>query len=84
MSSFDITMEEFLAQTDDVQNIIIQREGDLFINSYKGNIRLGVFALGNFFVELLVDLDANVVLSKKVFDDGELLDKYSNFTLKVL
>ena len=48
---------------------------DTFID---GNIKINLYAINNFFVEIYYNAVLNNIVDKKHFKQGELLDKYLN------
>ena len=46
---------------------------DTFVNR---NIKINLYAINDFFVEIYYDADLNKIIDKKHFKQGHLLDKY--------
>ena len=68
----------FLALTESEQYRILFSKGTVVAERQEKPVHKKLYSLNNFFVELHIRYGTEEILFKKVFKDGELLDRYLN------
>jgi len=73
-----ISLYEFLVLPDPEQYNIVFNKGEFIDFQIDGNKRLALYAIDMFFVEVEYNNEKNIILNKKAFVAGGILNKYSN------
>jgi hypothetical protein len=71
-------LKEFNNLTFDEKLFRVVDEGTFLDNYVTRDIRMNLYAIGKFFVELVYDPDINKVVEIRSFSNGGQLDKYTN------
>jgi hypothetical protein len=71
-------LKEFNELTFDEKLFKVVDEGTFLDNYVTRDIRMNLYAIGKFFVELVYDPDINKVVEIRSFSNGGQLDKYTN------
>jgi hypothetical protein len=73
---------DYKTLSEDEQFNAVWNDGTYIDTFIHGNIKINLYAINNFFVEIYYDAVLNKIIDKKHFKHGELLDKYlCRFTL---
>ncbi len=75
-----MTLYEFSRLSEQIQYDTIFKEGIILDVRVDQQGRFLLYALDKFFVEVEYSNKLNKIINKRTFKEGELLDKYSNFT----
>jgi len=73
-----ISLYKFLALQDQEQYDLVFNEGVFIDYKIEGNQRFALYAIDMFFVEVEYDNQKNIIIDKKAFVAGVILNKYSN------
>ena len=69
---------DFLSFNDEEQYNITWNIGTLVDQIITDHIAIHLYAINDFFVEVYYEIKSNRILYKKIFKQGELLEKYLN------
>ena len=69
---------DFLRFNDEEQYNITWNIGTLVDQFITDHIAIHLYAINDFFVEVYYEIKSNRILYKKIFKQGELLEKYLN------
>lgn len=78
MEKDKISLYEFLVLSDREQYYIVFNKGEFIDSQIDGNKRFALYAIDMFFVEIEYDDEINIIINKKAFVAGVILNKYSN------
>jgi hypothetical protein len=78
MKQMKISLYKFLALQDQEQYDLVFNEGVFIDYKIEGNQRFALYAIDMFFVEVEYDNQKNIIIDKKAFVAGVILNKYSN------
>jgi len=73
-----ISLYEFLVLPDQEQYYIVFNKGVFVDFLIDGNKKFALYAIDMFFVEVEYDNAKNIIIDKKAFVAGVILNKYSN------
>ena len=73
-----ISLYEFLVLPDQEQYYIVFNKGKFLDFQIDGNKRFALYAIDMFFVEVEYNHEKNIIIDKKAFVAGVILNKYSN------
>ena len=71
-----LKLYDYVLLTDEEQFNIIWNLGKHIDTYIDDNIRINLYAINEFFVEIYYDVELNKIIDKKHFKQGILLDKY--------
>lgn len=75
-----MTLYEFSRLSEQVQYDLTFKKGTFLDIKVEENSRFLLYALAKFFIEIEYCNKQNKIVAKRTFKEGELLDKYTNFT----
>lgn len=78
MKKDKISLYEFLVLPEQEQYYIVFNKGKFIDFQIEGNKRFALYAIDMFFVEVEYDNKKNIIINKKAFVAGVILNKYSN------
>ena len=67
---------DYIILPDDEQFNAIWNNGTHIDTFIAGNIKINLYAINDFFVEIYYDAELNKIIDKKHFKQGHLLNKY--------
>ena len=73
-----MTLYEFLILNEENQFQTVWDKGTHIDTVFQNNLRINLYAIDKFFVEIYYDPRSNKIVDKKAFKYGHSLDKYSN------
>ena len=73
-----MTLKEFNNQDHDTRLFTVVDKGTFLDNYVTTDIRMNLYAIDKFFVELVYDSDENKIIEVRSFKSGEELEKYTN------
>lgn len=78
MEKDKISLYEFLVLPDREQYNIVFNKGEFIDFQIDGNKKFALYAIDLFFVEVEYNNRKNIIINKKAFVTGGILNKYSN------
>jgi hypothetical protein len=69
---------DYIILPDEEQFNAVWNNGNHIDTFIDANIKINLYAINDFFVEIYYDAALNKIIDKKHFKHGELLDKYIN------
>lgn len=69
-------LTKYLSLNENEQNEFIKNKGILVFEEKNTATKIELYIVDSFYIEITKNIKTNQMLYKKVFKDGELLDKY--------
>jgi hypothetical protein len=73
-----MTLQEFNMLDHDTRLFTVVDKGTFLDNYVTTDIRMNLYAIDKFFVELVYDSDENKIIEVRSFKSGSELEKYTN------